>query len=140
MAFDVAQWFKMTALSATFAAFIHLISGIIIAIRIKKWSGVIFVIAFFLYTFVSGFFYSLFTSLIITLTYAASINDLNDTISTYWALGLGAFYVLLKALIQILIKQRYYVYTVIFQFFSPNEVACYFLISLSMDFLIMPNN
>ena len=104
MSFQFSNWFVMTSVAAGFAAGLHLIPAIISAWRVKKTSGLIFLLIFPIYTFVSGFWYSLFLSLVITLTYFAASQPLDHSISAYWGLGLGFFYIILKAIIQMFIR------------------------------------
>ena len=94
----------MTSVAAGFAAVLHIVPAVISAWRVKKTSGLIFILIFPIYTFISGFWYSIFLSLVITLTYFASSQELNTFISSMWGIGLGCFYIILKAVIQMFIR------------------------------------
>ena len=104
MNFQARYWIVMTSVAAGTAAIVHIFPALISAWRIRKWNALIFLIIFPLYTFISGFWYSLFLSLVITLTYLASSQNLTIAISCYWGIGLGVFYVILKSIIQMFIR------------------------------------
>ena len=92
------NWVYMSLIAAGFAAGIHLISAIIAAARIGRFSTIIFIIAAPIYTFVSCFFYTIILAISVGYTYYFTKTSA-DSVYVYWGLGFGAFYVILKVVI-----------------------------------------
>lgn len=91
-------WIYMALVAAALAASVHLICAIVTAVRVGRSEGIAYVIFAPIYTFVSCLFYVIVLAISAGYTYA--FLDANPEFQyTYWSIGFGILYILLKMFI-----------------------------------------
>jgi hypothetical protein len=102
---NIGSLFVTVSLTAAITACVlHIIPSIITAARVGTKSSLLFIVIFPIYAFFSGFWYCLFLSTIVVFTYQFSSVELTSEVARNWGLGLGFFYIIIKAIIPWFIK------------------------------------
>jgi hypothetical protein len=90
------NWVMMSLTAAQFAAVIHIFTCAAAAIRIGRCEAIWIVVAVPIYTFLSCLLYTLILSISVSYTYQYVGAVPSGPVITYWGLGFGSLYVVLK--------------------------------------------